>query len=414
MKRLLSICLALFLAFTCIAPVYATETTETTTIELPELPDLRFDEPYPNYYNVYKVIFKVNSDYYAVIYEEPINRASETAYYGLSSTDSGCRISMLTYVIRYAETYKLSAAGTWDLIYETGSANVSEDKSSEIYLSGFVDFTLEDWQHSWASRDLVCFCSREKAGVSKKTGYSSSTLYYQITEDVLGDITFIDPDEGGSSEGGGFNGGWSDEDKGWLGNLFDDLFSFFNNWWSTKIQPKLDSITTSIGNFIDNAVSSVGNFFNNLTSTITGLFNTLSTWIDNARTKLEEFFTGIWDSVKDWWLNTVCVFWEEKIQGIKDWWSELWKPVEEWFAEQKELKEQKDQVSEELNQSFESLFDTLIEVKLKPIVDFFDSLSEGAIMIWLMFFDLPFIRELALGVIVVAIFSGILTLLLTF
>lgn len=406
MKRLLSICFALFLAFTCIAPVYATEITETTTIELPELPDLRFDEPYPNYYNVYKLIFKVNSNYYAVVYEEPINRASETAYYGLSSTESGCRISMLTYPARYVETYKLSAAGTWDLIYETGSSNVSEDKSLELYLSGFVDFTLEDWQHSWSSRDLVCFCSRENAGVSRKTGYSSSTLYYKITEDVLGDITFTDPDEGGSSEGGGFNGGWSDDDKNTLGSWFSSVLN--------KLSELGSNIVSGIGNFINSAISSVGNFFNNLTSTITGLFNTLSTWIDNARTKLEEFFTGIWDSVKDWWLNTVCVFWEEKIQGIKDWWSELWKPVEEWFAEQKELQEQKDQVSEELNQSFESLFDTLIEVKLKPIVDFFDSLSEGAIMIWLMFFDLPFIRELALGVIVVAIFSGILTLLLTF
>lgn len=345
MKRLLSICLVLFLAFTCIAPVYATETTETTTIELPELPDLRFDEPYPTYYNVYKLIFKVNSNYYAVIYEEPITRASETAYYGLSSVDSGFRISMLTYPARYVETYKLSAAGTWDLIYETGSANVSEDKSLELYLSGFVDFTLEDWQHSWASRDLVCFCSRENAGVSKKTGYSSSTLYYKITEDVLGDITFTDPDSGNTDDSTQNNNSWTDDDKNTLGGWFQSVLN--------KLSDIAFSITNSISNFINSAVSSIGAFFNSLSTTMSNLFNSLSAWITDARLAIQEFFTGIWSSVQDWWTNTISSWWLETIESIKTWWAELFQPVSDWFTAQKEE-------AEAITEAFTSFFDSII------------------------------------------------------
>lgn len=359
MKRIISIAFVLILALSCITPVYATEITESTTIELPALPDLRFDEPYPNYYNVYKVIFKVNSDYYAVIYEEPINRASETAYYGLSRTESGCRISILTYVIRYAETYKLSDAGTWDLIYETGSANVSEDKSSEQYLSGFVDFTLEEWQYSWSSRDLVCFCSREKAGVSKKTGYSSSTLYYLITEDVLGDITFTDPDSGNTDDSTQNNNSWTDADKGWLGNLFADLYTFFNNFYNnlkTKLENIASSITTSIGNFISSATSSISTFINNAVSSISGfidgvisVINSVSAsvgeWIAGVVSEIQAIYTGITDFLVS--------LWSDMWTAISEFFENLFKDITDYFAEKKAE-------TEAITEAFTSFFDSII------------------------------------------------------
>lgn len=359
MKRIISIAFVLILALSCIAPVYATEITETTTIELPVLPDLRFDEPYPNYYNVYKLIFKVNSNYYAVIYEEPISRASETAYYGLSSIDSGYRISMLTYAVRYVETYKLSAVGTWDLIYETGSANVSGDKSLELYLSGFVDFTLEDWQHSWVSRDLVCFCSRENAGVSRKTGYSSSTLYYEITEDVLGDITFTDPDSGNTDDSTQNNNSWTDADKGWLGNLFADLYTFFNNFYNnlkTKLENIASSITTSIGNFISSATSSISTFINNAVSSISGfidgvisVINSVSAsvgeWIAGVVSEIQAIYTGITDFLVS--------LWSDMWTAISEFFENLFKDITDYFAEKKAE-------AEAITEAFTSFFDSII------------------------------------------------------
>lgn len=408
MKRLLSICLVLLSAFGCLTPVYATETTSTEQLTLPELPDLAFDEPYPSYYNVYKIVFKVGSDYYASVFEESTGRAGQSMCIIRYVDSSGLRISFGSYGERYVETYKLSSSGTeWVLVYETGSAKASGDSITEVYLSDYLSHTEDEWLDGWNLRELVVYSDYADDLYISRSQYTASSNCYLVSEDDYYDITF--EDTGGSTSGGGFTGGWGEEDKGWLGGLFDDLFTFLTSFYNnlkTKLESIATTITESLGNFISSAVSNISTFISNAVTSISGFFANLISTIETVRLQIEEFFTSMFDAL--------YLFWENLMQGIKDWFAELWKPVEEWLAEQKELSEQRKKVWESFTESIELLLDSIVEVTIKPVMDFFDSLSEGAIAIWLSFFSLPFIRELSFGVILVALFAGILTLLLTF
>ena len=102
------------------------------------------------------------------------------------------------------------------------------------------------------------------------------------------------------------------------------------------------------------------------------------------------------------------------LAGIKEFFSELFKPITDFIAQLKEQQEQKESFGSVISDAITTLLDALENVTVNPITEFFDSLSEGAILIWQEFLMLPIIREYIFAVVLVSIFGGLLTLLITF
>lgn len=335
-SKLLSILLVFILAFSLITPVYATETTAPVNITLPVLPEYTATPDIVNY-KIEKAVLKVGTDYYAIVYEDDIDATISGFGIKSYSNSSGTTCYGITFYpyAHYTETYKLSEDGTtWVFVYETGEATSS---TTNFALKDESGMSYDSWHEGYAAKTIAVYSTYSSINISSRDRLPNG-YYYAVAPTDYYNVSFTggsvdggdtteptDPDDsGGSSEGGGFTGGWSDEDKGWLGNLFDDLFSFFNNWWTTKIQPKLDSITTSIGNYIDSATENIKNGFSEILTTIFGpivdsitdLFETQLNLID----KIINLIVNLWDNFKSYTFEPVNEF----LNGINTTAINLW------------------------------------------------------------------------------------------
>lgn len=325
-SKLLSILLVFILAFSLITPVYATETTTLIDVSLPELPVSSYTSYDDTVYRFVNAVLKVGDSYYAFVHLLALT--SNYVGYGRSFTTvdgvSGYDLYYI-YPVAYGETYKLSDDGTtWTLIYTTDTSVSSNYNASEGHILG-ADYL--PYTEAYNAKTLVVYASPdlEYVRISDDTSTSSKYSYKAYPANVY-NVTFTsgsvdggdsteptDPDDsGGSSEGGGFTGSWSDEDKGWLGNLFDDLFSFFNNWWTTKIQPKLDSITASIGNFIENSTENIKTGFSEILTTIFGpIIDSISDYFEtqlNLIDKIINLIVNLWENFKSYTFEPVNEF----------------------------------------------------------------------------------------------------------
>lgn len=85
----------------------------------------------------------------------------------------------------------------------------------------------------------------------------------------------------------------------------------------------------------------------------------------------------------------------------------------DFFAKIKEELDAKSNFWETFIDSLKTLWKVLEGYTLQPVLDFFDSLSLGAIAIWWSFFDFPIIKELTIALVAVSLVAGIFKLFIS-
>ena len=98
---------------------------------------------------------------------------------------------------------------------------------------------------------------------------------------------------------------------------------------------------------------------------------------------------------------------------FQDFFAGLFQGIFDFIDSIKELWDAKDNFLDRFNNSISTAWSIVESYTLDPVIEFFNTLSTGAIGIWLSFFNFPIIKELAVALVTVSLVSGIFTLFVT-
>lgn len=234
------------------------------------------------------------------------------------------------------------------------------------------------------------------------SGYSES-YFYAIAIEASGDYSFISYQDGSRLRIYSNSGSVSYSTTCYFYNTTDEIWVMQSSrsYTNTISERTYSDIWVSDSNYsfklkkstvdIDRQVngSSLGVFFANYT-------------LDNATSDTGTDSTGI--------INSIVTWFAKAFDDLKDFFTSLFEPIFKHFEEQGLIFENS---VGRLVLFIENLINGLGQITLVPITNFIESLSTGAISIWLSLFDLPMISDFLLAAIVVSIVGGLFTLLIS-
>lgn len=160
----------------------------------------------------------------------------------------------------------------------------------------------------------------------------------------------------------------------------------------------------------------------------TGILQGIKDFFTSAFDGLKTFFSELWDAMLQGWLNEWNAFldvfnsiktffsdlWNGLFESMKNFFSELFAPI----LEVLELWKNREQASQSFGEGFISTLTTLIdklkEATLNPVFEMFDNVNLESIAVLQTIYDFPIMKDLIIVVVGLAVFSGILMLLVTF